>query len=421
MKFRSLLPLFLAPLFLFAACADESPVDAPRPSDALGTPDIEEYKTPAVRAIEAELAQLEVFDPAVSDDEVLGRHFGFGLHGAVNVPAGSVDALAAAIAEAGPGGVVRLARGLHTESSTIEITFPVTILGRRGAVLEVASLPYPDSELLDAAFHIRGANVGRASVTIAGLEIRPVGDIGGVGILVENTAHVAIAYNSILDHQDGVFLQRADDARILGNEIVVNAANPDHGILAVNGKRVAVSGNVVSGGFFGLWACDEDGYAAGNEFFDNLLIGLIYCKVPMGYLLPDGTDANSDLPATRWFGAFNRSHDNTWGYMIVDGSNNSVLAFNAASNNAAYDVHVVPETEVLFGFCTPQTFDNTVITADSDDLIKDCGIDTTVIGGTLVDTSVDPCEPACGAAKMGAASATLQRGDVGRLMEFLAR
>lgn len=417
MKSTLALRLLVFPLLLVAGCADESPVNSPQPVDA---PDLESFMTPQIRAIEAELRALEAFDPDRANEDVLARDLGISLKGGVSVPAGSVDALADAIAQAGPGGVVRVDRGVHYESETIEITHPVTIIGRRGAVVEIASLPYPDSELLDAAFYIHDANVGRASVTISGLEIRPAGSIGGVGVLIENTAHAAVLFCSILDHQDGVFLAGADDARILGNEIVVNPDNPDHGIVAANGKRVAISGNTVTNGVFGLWACDENGYAVGNDF-GNELIGLIYCKVPMGYLLPGGGDAFSILPATGWFGALNRSHDNSWGYMIVDGSNNSILAFNAAVDNAFYDVHVVPETEVLFGFCTPQTFDNTVVTADPNDVIKDCGIDTTVLGGTLVDTSVDPCEPACPAAIAAPDLSSVQRGRMGVLLESLTR
>jgi hypothetical protein len=44
---------------------------------------------------------------------------------AVVVPAGSVDGLSAAIAEAGPGGEVVLAAGLHKISGTVMIDIPV--------------------------------------------------------------------------------------------------------------------------------------------------------------------------------------------------------------------------------------------------------------------------------------------------------
>ena len=402
---NSRLPLILlCALALTAGCADESPVDAP-PSAAL--PDLTDYQTPEIRAIEAEVEALRSFDPTVADAGALARRFGLAHGRAVVVPVGSSDALAAAIDAAGPNGLVRLASGMHSESGTVRIEHPITIVGEAGAVLVVDTQPYPDVLEVDPALYVIDANGPPGRVVIAGLEIRPAGEVGGTAILIEDSARVTVLNNRVFAHQAGVILQHGDHARIIGNTIELEPTIAEHGVTVINGDGVAVAGNSVSGAVFGLWACDEDGYAVGNEF-DTSLIGLIYCKVPVGYPLPSGVIAGSENPATGWYGALNRSTQNAWGYMVVDGANNSVLAFNDAADNAFYDVHVVPDTEVLFGFCTPAAFDNTVVTADDADVIKDCGIDTTVIGGTLVDLSVDPCEPPC----TGGAKATVDADEL---------
>ena len=55
---------------------------------------------------------------------------------ALTLPAGSVDQLAAAIAEAGPGGEVVLAAGIHKISGTVIVDIPVSIVGEDGAILK---------------------------------------------------------------------------------------------------------------------------------------------------------------------------------------------------------------------------------------------------------------------------------------------
>ncbi len=54
---------------------------------------------------------------------------------AVEIPAGSADALAAAIAEVRDGGVVLLRSGQHTESRTVTVDHRVKIVGEPGAIL----------------------------------------------------------------------------------------------------------------------------------------------------------------------------------------------------------------------------------------------------------------------------------------------
>lgn len=393
-------------LALIAGCAGDSPVDTASPQD---TRTESELRSPEARAIAADLEQLAVYDPARWNSRELPKGLHVPLRRAVRVPAGSVDALAGAIAEAGPRGVVLVESGEHVESETVTIEFPVTILGEEGAAILVDTQPYPDVVESDGAFYVNDANQGPGRVVIAGLEIRPQSaDSAGTGIIVRDTSRVAVLYNSIAGHQLGVLLQQADQARIQGNRIELNPAISEHGVAVINGDHVGVSGNVITGAVFGIWACDEFGYAAYNDLSGSFL-GLILCKVPpAGYVMPDGTEVGSENPATKWHVAFNNSYDNVVGYMVIDGATSNVVALNRAENNAAYDYQIVPSTEVLFGFCTPTAVDTFLLIANSTDVVKDCGVNSVIIGGSLVDLSADPCEPPCSGEESAADAVSLR-------------
>ena len=54
----------------------------------------------------------------------------------VDLPAGSVNGLQAAIEEAGPNGIVNVKSGLHIEDVTVNVNFTVQIIGEEGAVIE---------------------------------------------------------------------------------------------------------------------------------------------------------------------------------------------------------------------------------------------------------------------------------------------
>ena len=50
------------------------------------------------------------------------------------------------------------------------------------------------------------------------------------------------------------------------------------------------------------------------------------------------------------------------------------------------------ESQDVFGFLTPKSFENKVMAGEFQDIrIKDCGQNNVVIGGQLVDNSQDPC------------------------------
>ncbi|MEZ4702828.1 MAG: hypothetical protein R2834_21020 [Rhodothermales bacterium] len=62
---------------------------------------------------------------------------------------------------------------------------------------------------------------------------------------------------------------------------------------------------------------------------------------------------------------------------------------NRAWNNGLYDYELAGES-VRFGFFTGASVRNK-LEAGPDEGVKDCGIDNTVRGGTMVDLTVDPC------------------------------
>ncbi|MDH4038818.1 MAG: hypothetical protein OEX18_15425 [Candidatus Krumholzibacteria bacterium] len=325
----------------------------------------------------------------------------------VVVPAGSVDALQAAIVAAGTHGIVLLESGLHTESQGVLIGTSVSIIGESGAVLEIDSDADPFDYTLDPALHIKNT----ANVMIWGLAIRPTGTVGGVAVLVERSPNVTVGFNQIDAHQNAIVLHHGDRAVIWGNRVRVTDGFfagellEADGILALNGDDVAVVGNDVSNGLFGIFASDEKGLLMGNTTYENY-IGVILCKAPpASFQLPGGEIWGSEQSATRWKVFGNNSADNfTVGYLVIDGANKNSLWANDGSGNGTYDIELMGES-MRFGFCTPTSFDNSVkaVGRYRHITIKDCGVGNTVMGGMQVDPSVDPCEGPCPASALSGA------------------
>lgn len=285
--------------------------------------------------------------------------------------------------------------GLHTESDTVFITAPVSIIGEPGAVVESTTAPatvYPLE--VDAAFHVRGAG----DVRISGLELRPpAGMTGGTAVVLEDAPRAAVGANAIHGYQFGVILERADHALIFGNRIAVDpgwstGALPEaHGIVVINGQAAQIRDNTVSDALFGVWACDLGGTATGNTLSGSF-IGIILCNVPVGDLSISGDFSGSSTPGTGWVVRSNVATGNGWGYLVIDGANNNRLAGNAASGNGFYDIELAGDT-TRFGFPTLTSYENLVSTGgDRSLVVKDCGRDNRVTGAAqLVDTTVDPC------------------------------
>jgi hypothetical protein len=312
------------------------------------------------------------------------------------VPAGSVDALQAAIIAAGNNGKVILRSGLHTENSTVTVTTRgVRIVGENGAILKSAvthsnAVPI----VIRPAIHVLGAE----RVTIWNVDFLPTGTVGGTAILLENSPRTRIGCNSFHEFQFSIMMQNAHSSTISGNTIVTTlgwqSGDPGdaEGIVNVNGNHVRIVDNNVSNGLIGVFASGGNGYLLHSNM-DGNFAGLVACKVPAGsFQLPGGAVIGSDVSGHDWFVEGNNATGNLHaGYLIIDGANHNRLINNAASNNTDFDIELAGET-YLFGFCTPTCFENRVVAGRHRNiLINDFGLNNTVRGGNLVHVPIVPC------------------------------
>lgn len=372
--------LFLLPTLLFFACEVE-----PIAVDVLDEQE---------EAIEAEIAKYDAelqLELAAVEKEIAG----FPKRNTVTVPAGSVDALAAAIEQAGNGGTVLLESGLHTESETVVIPHRIKLVGQAGAVLEVnTSLHDFATTSLDPALHV--LNARRTYIT--GIDIRPAGQAGGVAILVEDSPRTIILGNQIMDYQFGVILEASNYVYILRNELSgtplwqTGEAPFATGILTMKGDNAVVSGNETSGFSIGIWACSRYGRVTGNESFGNFL-GIILCTAtPGGWKLPSGEFSGSDFSAFRTRMYFNNSHDNAdVNIQAIDGANNNLVALNQAASAGRVDYEFTTETD-RYGlpFTLPETFNNRAFIPVENSYV-DCGTGNRIFGGDEIPATEASC------------------------------
>jgi parallel beta-helix repeat protein len=305
----------------------------------------------------------------------------------VTLPAGSVDALAAAIAAAGKNGKVIVEAGMHFESAQVVISSKVSIEGEPGAILEVATTPDPNGISSEAALFIRDTK----HVRVSGLEIRSAGGAGNAGIMLFRAHHVSLSGNTISDQVFGIGVVLSDHAVISDNTVSSSGA---HGILLVSGSHAKVEHNTVNGaGFFGIWYCGAKGRSTGNVT-TNCFVGAILCKVPAGSLEVDGVLYGSDVAGRDWVVRDNVSSDNlTTGHLVIDDANNNLLINNTGSNNGTYDIELSGDS-YRFGFLTPRSFANQVVIGPGNEslTVKDCGDNNSIIGtANIIDLTMDPC------------------------------
>jgi hypothetical protein len=319
-----------------------------------------------------------------------------GGHSAVVVPAGSVDALAAAIAGAGPNGKVVLAAGTHTEHSTVTISSRVTIVGENGAVLESGVTPSNEiPTIIRPALYVHGAE----GATIWNLTMKPIGAVGGNAILLEDAPRTTVGYNSITQFQYSVLLQNAPGSTVIGNTVACNtgwlSGDPIEcdGIVNINGAGVRIADNDVSGGLLNTFCSGSGGFYLGNKAHDGF-VGMILCRVPYeSFVLPSGEESGSDISGTSWIVQGNIATNNFYtGQMVVDGANNNLVVNNSCSGNGAYDIELLGST-CLFGFETPTCFHNTVVVGSHPGMtINDFGQNNTVIGSATITHNISaPC------------------------------
>jgi len=318
-------------------------------------------------------------------------------HNPIIVPAGSHDALAAAIAQAGHKGTVLLEAGEHIESGTVLVTSTVRILGESGAVLRFDTDPTAAETPIEVGFHVKNTQ----RVVIGGLEILPVGTDGGTAILIENSHRTKVQNNTMHNFQRGILIQEGNDTRIYDNNIVSSSVWQTstltvQGIVNINGERVRIAGNEFSNSLVGAFLCDKKGRFQDNITYGNF-IGVLLCTVQPGtFIMPDGSGVHAITSCTRWHVKNNNSHDNlNWGYLVIDNANNNRLKNNAASNNGLYDIELTGDTN-RFGFFAPASFENHLNSDQYPDLIiKDCGNDNHIKNKesltNFVDNSLDPC------------------------------
>lgn len=393
MKNQKLLLAMALSLLLFA-CAKETDQATLEPSSELEVqlPDISEGVSHLLTP-----EQLRFFEPGVLEalDELLldlEQEDIFRSNGnVVQVPAGSNDALAAAIAQAGAGGTIELEGGDHFESQTVMISHKVKVVGKAGARLIMDTRPFGQLPFVQPGIHILNAD----GVMISGIEFRPKGDIGGTAILVENSKEANISNNNFAAFQFSIVLEHGDQAVLYRNMINTTTAwqtgdiPTAHGIVVSNGDHVRILNNTVINSVFGVFASDHSGQYIRNTTTNNF-IGFILCKVPMGLTLENGQVFGAENPSTGWFAFFNYSADNLdAGYMAVDGATQNYLFGNRAANNGTLDIDLVGPSE-RFGFSTPTSSHNRVL-AFLTTRVKDCGEDNVVLGGSLVDNDEEPC------------------------------
>ena len=372
--------LFTTALLFFFACQKDAPAPtADKPSD------------PKMAAIESRLAKaLAVADALLADkdDAAADRNN-------VTLPAGSVNGLAAAIAAAGPGGKVTVACGNHYESGTVEITFPVKIVGQSGATIKFSGLPDPVSvpgltSLVPALF-VHGA----ADVKISGLKLKTSGGDAVCGILLQDAPNAKLLDNDISHFQFPVYLAGADNGKISNNDIQGLgsgfAGGFQYGITVADGAAVLIADNKVSQFGTGIFSCHKDGSVLRNTLNDNT-VGILLCTSPAVFELPDGSISGAAESSNHYLVSKNEADGNLWGYLVIDGAFDNVLFKNKASNSGLYDIELAGETS-RFGVLSPTSSNSTVVSNGNlnNVLIKDCAPGSVIIGGTLVDTNADPC------------------------------
>jgi Periplasmic copper-binding protein (NosD) len=311
----------------------------------------------------------------------------------VVVPAGSVDALAQALQDAGEGGIVYLRSGLHTETAGVVISKKVILIGENGAVLKVKSVASVMNlangvSQINPAIHVLNA----PQTGIQNIEIQPMDTDGSTAILYENSPLSAAMYCTFKSFIFSVLVEKSNQMTIMGNKITASTlwqANPgpNIGILVSNGKSAWIANNEVQSANAGIFMSDQYGSTVNNNTHNNYW-GIVLCHIaPNSLKMPDGHLTGAQSSANNWKVRGNKADNNiNIGYVVIDGSNDNTLDGNTGTGNGAYDIELVGQTSRI-GFPMPPCFNNRV-TAAAGQSVKDCGNNNTVSGGNR---STDGC------------------------------
>jgi hypothetical protein len=312
------------------------------------------------------------------------------------VPAGSNNALAQALTDAGEGGIVYLRTGLHTESAGIVIRSKVTVVGENGAILKIKSVASVMNlangvTQINPAIHVLNA----PQTSLLNVEIQPIDSDGSTAILFENAPLSASMFCTFKRFMFSVLVEKSNQMTIMGNKITASTlwqANPGPiiGVLISNGKSAWIANNEVEAAFVGIFTSDQYGSVVQNNTHNNYT-GIVLCGIaPNSLKLPDGHLTGGELKSNNWKVNSNKSDNNiTSGYWVIDGSNNNTLENNTSTGNGVYDIELIGQTTRV-GFPMSPCFNNTV-RANAGQKVKDCGNNNTVSGGIMVsDGCSDP-------------------------------
>ncbi len=339
--------------------------------------------------IETAEQQLEEIERLVYQDDFAGERK------VVDLPAGSVNGLQAAIDEAGPNGIVNVKSGLHVEEVTVNVNFTVRIIGEEGAVIE-SNYPGMLERPIEVNPVIRIENGN--FVHVSNIQFVPGTESGegNVGILVYNADYAYIKDNDFQGYQMAVIVDDSDFAFIQDN--TANGLSSKGyafpfsiGITNLGDAHARTKNNHMTDFGSGYFASGNNGIYSGNNA-EGGQFGFFFCTGG-GLVLPDGTPISASEAANNWVSIFNLAKNTGIGHFIIDGVNNCKIISNYAENCALYDVEFVGPT-LRFGTPEPlpTTFENLFIDGPSTDIeVKDCGVDNVIIGGQLVDIAADPC------------------------------
>ncbi len=301
-----------------------------------------------------------------------------------HIPAGSNNALAAAIASAGVDDVIIVDAGDHTETGTVVINKKVKIYGQKGARV-IFSNTAAGITNFTPAFYI--PSQGAESV-IKGLNITGSDPVPGLCIFIDSTTKVKILQNVIDNWLFGILSYKSDRVVVTQNKVAVNAGG-GHGIIFADGNHNNIVLNEVYGAVFGIWTGGNAGLSFSNNTH-HCLYGQNLCKVPAGALSANDRIINTTGTTVNWKVKYNMSDNNiAAGYLVIDGATGNWLQHNCASGNGTYAFELTGDT-YRFGFLTPKSVNNTVI-AYRGLTVKDCGENNKVIGGIWINTATDPC------------------------------
>ncbi len=313
------------------------------------------------------------------------------------IPAGSVNALAAAISNTCPGGVIYLKSGIHTENALVLVNKSVKIVGEAGAVLKLNSALAPATPAgaipVNASLHVRNA----PGTLIQNIDIQPVGTDAGCAVLLEGSDGSAVIGCKITNFQFSILVEKSDRVALIRNTIHATSAwqtgaIPEaHGIVVINGKSAYIAENDIENALFGIWPCDRWGTCERNITHANM-VGIILCKVPPYLILPSGAVAGAEFSSTSCKVSENKSKGNfDNGIMVIDGSNGNRVWDNEVTGNGlsplggtAADIEIFTDS-YIFGFLTPATFNNSIdATKYPGSKIRNCSTGNTIVGGTMM-------------------------------------